>query len=45
MVEAAGQLIQLFRAGLDYTFILNTQDAGRVIHQLIIQVNPSTHSP
>ena len=31
MVEAAGQLIHLFRDGLDYAFILQTQDAGRVI--------------
>jgi hypothetical protein len=33
MVEAAGQLIRIFRYGLDYTFILWHQDAGRLIHQ------------
>jgi len=31
MVEAAGQLIHLFRDGLDYAFILPKQDAERVI--------------
>jgi hypothetical protein len=35
LVEAAGQLILLFREGLDYAFILHRQrgesDAGRVI--------------
>lgn len=30
-MEAAGQLIHLFRGGLDYAFILVAQDAGRVI--------------
>jgi hypothetical protein len=33
MVEAAGQLIRIFRYGLDYAFILPDvgKDAGRVI--------------
>jgi hypothetical protein len=31
LVEAAGQLVLIFRKGLDYTFI-PLQDAERVIH-------------
>lgn len=31
MVEAAGQPVRPFRDGLDYAFILASQDAGRVI--------------
>jgi hypothetical protein len=33
LVEAAGQRFHVFRHGLDYTFILLGQDAGRVIHR------------
>jgi hypothetical protein len=31
LVEAAGQLIRFFRSGLDYAFILMSEDAERVI--------------
>jgi len=35
LVEAAGQRFHIFRYGLDYTFILPWQDAGRIIHRIV----------
>ena len=37
LVEAAGQRFHVFRHGLDYTFILPEQDAGRVIHRVAVR--------
>ena len=41
LVEAAGQLIHLFRGGLDYAFIPKRRDAERVIRET---TNPSIRS-
>jgi hypothetical protein len=45
-VEAAGQLFQLFRIGLDYAFIRRfcvTTGAGRVIRKFIRILVPALH--
>ena len=48
MVEAAGQLIHLFRGGLDYAFIpvpAGAQGAGRVIRTAHVRIpDPSVGS-
>lgn len=43
MVEAAGQLVLLFRTGLDYTFIL-LPGCGACYSRHVIALNPSAGS-
>lgn len=45
VVEAAGQPVHLFRDGLDYAFILEIQDAERIIGKFFIPILVSAHTP